>query len=187
MSAVGTLFEVEAAYCIDTNVVVSFLSETDDEFYGADIFRDQWHLIEERIETGEIVAPREVEVELKRHAKKRAKIGPWLSARRDMFRDIDTAQLELAKRLVNRYPAYGRDNNYLGDLTVISLAGARGLAVISLEQPVLHPGQKRPKIPNVCAEFGITHLSVSGFLRRILGAPPLAASARADQQPTCPP
>jgi len=170
MSAVGTLFEVETAYCIDTNVILSFLSETDDEFYGADIFKEQWHQIEQRIQSGEIVAPREVERELGRHAKKRAKVGPWLKTRRYMFCDVDSAQLEFAKRVVNKYPAYGRDNNYLGDLTVISLAGSRGLAVISLEQPVQQSGQKRPKIPNVCNEFGITHLSVSGFLRRILGS-----------------
>lgn len=175
MTVVGTLFDIEPAYCIDTNVIVSFLSETDDEFYGADIFTEQWHQIEKRIAAGEIIAPRQVEDELQRHANKRPKIGPWLRNRHGMFRDVDTAQLAFAKTVVNKYAAYGRDTNYLGDLTVISLAGALGLTVISLELPMQQSGQRRPKIPNVCAEFGVTHLSVSGFLRRIhdaAGEPP---------------
>jgi len=163
------LFTVEPEYCIDTNVIVSFLSETDDEFYGADVFEDHWRRIEKLISSGRIIAPRQVEHELEGHAEKRAKVGPWLKAHGYMFRDVDTdAQLHFAKQVVNKYPAYGRSENFLGDLTVISLAGAMGITVISLEAAVAQSGQKHPKIPNVCAEFGVDCLSVSGFFRRVL-------------------
>ena len=39
MTTQGALFETDPPrYCIDTNVIVSFLRGTDDEHYGADVF-----------------------------------------------------------------------------------------------------------------------------------------------------
>jgi len=170
MTESGRLFDADPHYCIDTNVIVSFLSETDDEYYGADIFPDHWRQIECLIASSEIVAPRQVERELEGHAKKRAKVSLWLGRHRYMFRDIQTdEQLQLAKQIVNRYPVYSKTINYLGDLEVMTLAGALRLKVITLELPEQQSGQKRPKIPNVCKEFGIGCLSVSGFLREIRG------------------
>ena len=160
------LFEIEPRFCIDTNVLVSFLSESDDEYYGADIFPDHWSLIQRLITSGDIVAPRQIQNELGGHATKRKKIGPWLRSNDHMFRDLESSEeLLLAKRIVNAYPAYARNTNYLGDLELMVLAGHRRLAVITLEIGLQQTGQRRPKIPNVCAEFGIKCLSVTGFLR----------------------
>lgn len=170
MTESDTLFDADPHYCIDTNVIVSFLSETDDEYYGADIFPDHWRQIESLIASSEIIAPRQVERELEGHATKRAKVGPWLGKHRYMFRDIQNdGQLQLAKQIVNRYPTYAKTINYLGDLEVMTLAGALSLKVVTLELPEQQSGQKRPKIPNVCKEFGIGCLSVAGFLREIHG------------------
>ena len=168
MTGLETLFDVDPHYCIDTNVIVSFLSESDDEYYGADIFPGHWRQIESLIASSEIIAPRQVERELEGHAKKRSQVGFWLVRHRYMFRDIQCdEQLQLAKQIVNRYPAYAKTMNYLGDLEVMTLAGALGLKVITLELPEQQSGQKRPKIPNVCKEFGIGCLSVAGFLREV--------------------
>lgn len=165
MSGPG-LFEIDPRYCIDTNVLVSFLSESDDEYYGADIFPDHWALIQRLITSGDIIAPRQIERELAGHASKHQKIGPWLRRHDHMFRDLSSSEeLHLAKRIVNAYPAYARNTNYLGDLEVIALAGAADLTVVSLEVGLQQAGQRRPKIPNVCSEFGIKCVSVSGFLR----------------------
>ena len=162
----GTLFEVAARYCIDTNVVVSFLKGTDDELYGADVFAPQWTVFERLINAGEIVAPQGVRTELEKWAKKCERIDLWLRRRHHMFRVPTTEQLAWAKRIVNAYPVYGRDLNFLGDLTVISLAGAANLTVITLEYPGLTPSLSRPKIPTSCAEFGIDCTTVPGLLRR---------------------
>lgn len=169
MTDEGTLFHLEPRYCIDTNVIVSFLSESDDEYYGADIFAEQWHQIERLIIGSEIIAPRQVQRELEGHARKTPTIAPWLRNHHHMFRDIvSDQQLALAKQIVNAYPTYGKNTNYLGDLEVMSLAGALHITVISLEAPMQQSGQRRPKIPNVCNEFGIACLSVAGFLRAVL-------------------
>ncbi len=73
-----------------------------------------------------------------------------------MFRDVvSDTQLALAKKIVNQYPVYGETDNYLGDLEVITLAGALGIAVISLEGEKENAGKHRPKIPNILP--GVRH------------------------------
>lgn len=168
MTTQGALFENEPPrYCLDTNVVVSFLKGTDDEFYGVDIFGEQWALVERLITSGVIVAPRQVERELYMWQRSAPSIHAWAKTFYYMFRSVETdAQLQIAKKIVSNYPVYGMTQNYLGDLEVMSLAGAVGVAVISLESEVQEQSRRRPKIPNVCKEFGIDCVSVIGFLRR---------------------
>lgn len=48
----------------------------------------------------------------------------------------------------------------------MTLADALAITVISLEKESPASGPKRPKIPNVCREFGIDFVSLPGFLRR---------------------
>lgn len=176
MTTQGALFDNEPPrYCLDTNVVVSFLKGTDDEYYGVDIFGEQWALIERLIASGVIVAPRQVERELTKWQTSSPTIQAWVKAHHYMFKDVDAeAQLQIAKRIVESYPVYGKTENYLGDLEVMSLAGTMGAAVISLESEAREPSQKRPKVPNVCKEFGIDCVSVAGFLRRELSWRPIS-------------
>ena len=171
MTTQAALFETEPPrYCIDTNVVLSFLKGTDDEHYGADVFAPQWAVIANFIASGVIVAPRRVEHELTPWEKTVPTMKTWLKKRHHMFRDVETeAQLLAAKRIVGKYPVYGETLNFLGDLEVMTLADALGITVISLESESPFPSQKRPKIPNVCKEFGIDCVSVTGFLRRESG------------------
>lgn len=168
MTTQDSLFDREPArYCIDTNVVVSFLRGTDDEFYGVDIFADQWALFERLIASGVIVAPRQVHRELAKWQKSIPTMKKWLKTYHYMFRDVETeAQLTAAKQIVDGYAVYGKTENFLGDLEVMSLAKAMGIAVISLESESPETSRRRPKIPNVCKEFGIDCVSVAGFLRR---------------------
>ena len=163
----ASLFDEEPRYCIDTNVIVSFLRGTDDEYYGADVFAPQWRLIEGLMGSGAMVAPRQVEAELLKWNKTIPAMAPWLKSHRRMFLDVEmSAQLASAKKIVNIYPAYARDMNYLGDLSVISLADCLEITVLTLEGRRPGSSQRRPKIPNVCQEFDIDCVSVSGFLRR---------------------
>lgn len=162
-----SLFDVEPRYCIDTNVIVSFLRQADDEGYGADVFAPQWAVFETLMASGEILAPEAVRTELQRWALKDASIGAWVHDHREMFRDPTSFQLSKAKEIVNRFKGYGRDQHYLGDLMVIAFAAVEGLTVITLEHgngP--EPSRSRPKIPFTCAELGVDCTTVPGFLRR---------------------
>lgn len=165
-----SLFDKEPAYCIDTNVIVSFMVESDDEFYGRDVFRPQWEYIEQLVDTGRIVAPHRVEVELAKWTRHHDQIRTWVRDHRRMFRQVESQeQLLMAKQIVNRYPVYGESMNYLGDLEVMTLAHALAVPVVTLEREMpahQQVSRRRPKIPNVCREFGIECLSLSGLLRR---------------------
>lgn len=167
MTPQATLFDEEPRYCIDTNVIVSFLRRTEDEFYGSDVFAPQWQHIEKLIDAGAIVAPRQVEHELIKWCRTIDGLRVWLKHHKRMFLDVSSdTQLASAKRIVNQYPVYGDTDNYLGDLEVMTLAAALGIAVLSLEGAKENNSKRRPKIPNICREFGIDCVSVSGFLRR---------------------
>lgn len=167
MKGQPSLFSEEPRYCMDTNVIVSFMRGTDDEHYGTDVFAPQWHYIEGLIASGAIVSPHQVELELEKWCKTIADLKDWMKKYRHMFLGVDSdAQLQSAKRIVNKYPIYGSTPNFLGDLEVITLADSLAITVISLEGENQNPSQRRPKIPNVCREFGIGYASLPGFLRR---------------------
>lgn len=156
-----TLFE---KYSIDTNVIVSFLGDGDAELYPVDVFGPQWEFLDAAFKDGRVVAAKRVATELRKW-ERLDRVKLWLRDHREVFRDIESdEQLGAAKEIVNKYPAYGLDENRLGDLEVMSLAKARSLTVISLESQKQHRAD-RPKIPNVCEEFGIGHLGFHDFLR----------------------
>lgn len=160
------LFDDPAKYSIDTNLILSFLREDEAERYPADVFRPQWDFLEAAMKDGRVVAARRVEIELEKWEKTIPQMKSWLADHKYLFCDIDSdEQLAAAKRIVNAYPAYGSSQNYLGDLEVISHAMARELTVISLELRAQQHSRKRPKIPNVCDEFGVNSLNLAGFLR----------------------
>jgi hypothetical protein len=165
------LFETPPAWCLDTNVVVSFLHEDDDEHYSRQVFPDAWRAFESDIATGLIIAPPQVREELETWCPTIPELHRWLAARRSMFHDLDTSALTWAKRIVNSYPGYAKDRNYLGDLCVIALAGSRSLTVITNEKRATgQPSRQRPKIPDICNDFDIPCLTVIGYLRRRVAA-----------------
>lgn len=170
----GSLFQIEPLWCLDTNVVVSFLREDDEEAYSRQVLPDQWRTFERDISSGLIIAPPQVREELEGWCVEISDMRAWLNTHTGMFRDLDAAALAAAKRAVNAYPAYASNRNYLGDLCVIAMAASRGLTVISNEKPAKgQPSRNRPKIPDVCAELGIGFVSVIGYLRRRLATRPL--------------
>lgn len=160
------LFADSAKYSIDTNVIVSFLGNSNTEHYPMDVFKPQWDFLERAMQDGRVVAARTVETELEKWNKTVSAMKGWLHDHRYLFHDIATdAHLDGAKRIVNTYPAYATSVNYLGDLEVMAFAMARGLTVVSLEARAAQHSPKKPKIPNVCEEFGIKWVNLAGFLR----------------------
>jgi hypothetical protein len=158
----ATLFE---KYSIDTNVIVSFLGDGPDELYPIDAFGPQWNVLEAAFKDGRAVAAKRVSTELKKW-ERLDRVKEWRREHRSVFRDIESdEQLAAAKTIVNRYPAYGLDMNQLGDLEVMALAKTRGLTVVTLESTKQH-SPARPKIPSVCAEFGIEWVGLKDFLRQ---------------------
>lgn len=162
-----SLFEIEPRWCLDTNVVVSFLREDDEEPYSRQVLPEQWRAFEIDISSGLIIAPVQIREELEGWCDEISDMRSWLADHRAMFYELDDAALGWAKQVVNTYPAYARNRNYLGDLCVIATAASKGLTVISNERrATAQPSPRRPKIPDVCTELDVGCVSVIGYLRR---------------------
>jgi hypothetical protein len=167
LDGVPSLFDITPRWCLDTNVVVSFMREDDEEPYSRELLPAQWQAFESDISSGLIAAPIQVRDELSTWSPQIPDLARWLKTHRGMFRELDEGTLRNVKEVVNRYPTYARDRNYLGDLCVIALAGAHQLTIVSNEKGSKGQASRtRPKIPDVCAELGIDCVSVMGFLRR---------------------
>lgn len=160
------LFDVQPSWCLDTNVVVSFLREDDSEPYSRQVMPEQWRAFEMDIASGLIVSPPQVREELERWQGDIRDLRPWLVKHRGMFRELDDDALQWVKTIVNAYPVYGKNLNMLGDLCVIALAASKGLTVITNEKSAGVVNPRRPKIPDVCASFQLRSATVMGFLRR---------------------
>lgn len=162
-----SLFEIAPLWCLDSNILLSFFREEDDEPYSRNLMPDLWRVLNSDINSGLIVAPPQVRAELDRARKQLPDLAHWLDTHRGLFVDLDDEALAWAKKIVNTFPMYAKDLNYLGDLCVIALAGARELTVISNEQPAKGArSAKRPKLPDVCSDFGIQCATFVGYLRR---------------------
>lgn len=157
--------DIQPIYCIDTNTVVSFVKKTDDEFYGADVFGEQWNIFEDLMASGLMVASIKVKKELEKWKDKSPEIKEWIKNHSHIFVNIDDVQLLSAASIVARYDAYTKNENYANDLAVISLAHSKDLTLVTLERIANPHAETKPKIPNVCNEFGVNVVSVSGFLR----------------------
>jgi hypothetical protein len=155
----------EAVYCIDTNAIISFIKETDDEYYGKDIFGEQWKQIEELMSEGLVVAPKSVKAELEKWANSTPELKQWLKDRKAIFVDVDSNQLDSAKIVLAQFDAYSKNENYANDLSVIALAHAKNLVVITLEKKHPQMSDAKPKIPNVCERVGVKCTSIVGLLR----------------------
>jgi hypothetical protein len=142
------------------------MHHSEDEIYGSDVFRPQWDFIEELLKRGVIIAPRKVELELKKWCLEIPEMASWLKKNARIFVDISSEQLEASKPVLAKYEVYGSTENYAGDLSVMSLASCLEIAVITLEGKKPQNSYRRPKIPNVCDEFGIDCYSVTSFLRK---------------------
>lgn len=95
--------------------------------------------------------------------------------------DVNTKDNSLRIRLQAdrvQVPGLRRDDDYLGDLEVMTLAHALGITLLSMEVDACGaPSKKRPKIPSVFREFGLTASRSPGSCAARRTAPPPSGCA----------
>lgn len=161
------LFDVPAVYCVDTNVVSSFLSGDDDEAYPIDMFAQHWRHIDGLFAGGSAIMASATIAELDQIRNPPPELKVFLRSRRQCVREFGSdLQLEVAARLVNQFPGFARNQNRANDLEVISLAAAEGLCLVTLEKSAAQTSPTSPKIPNACALVGVECVDVAGLLRK---------------------
>lgn len=160
---VQCLFE---KYVIDANVILNFWIINNDEPLGKDVHTSAWAYLEKKIEEGNIITPLSVRAELIKHGGQ--DLHEWVKAHEEMFVPLGIEVRTKLKEISKLHPIYKTTNGSIPDATIVALAGARGLCVITSEK---HEAQgnrstRNPKIPNVCEDFNIEWTSANGFFRK---------------------
>ncbi|MBN2341050.1 MAG: DUF4411 family protein [Deltaproteobacteria bacterium] len=158
-------------YCLDTSGLSNPL-----ETMPEDIYKRLWEQITERIESGIFAVTTEIYEELERLP---GRIGQTIKDNKsNLVMEVGAKDWDWPK-----YVAHSRNLNItyhdfiseysggsprticLNDMTLVALAGALSLPVISMEGRASNSPNKR-RIPDICISENIGHLTFNDFLRR---------------------
>jgi len=158
-----SLFE---AYVVDANVILNFWIISEDEPFGKDVHVSAWAYFEEQIEADRIVSPLYVKQEILKHGP--PEIKKWITEHEKMFIPVQDELKAPLAAISKQHPIYKTTNGSVADASVIALAKARNLCVITSEKRENdgNRSSRNPKIPNVCEDFDVDWVSVTGFFRR---------------------
>lgn len=147
-----------ALYCFDT----SALMDAWNRYYPPDVLPPLWEKLDSFAATGVAICPDEV---LKELSKKDDALHMWAKKRPKLFLPLDVqiqaeaaAVLAVFPRLVDT-----RKNRSIADPFVIGTAKVRKATLVTGERAT--GTHERPRIPNVCAHFGIPCISMLQLIR----------------------
>jgi len=158
-------------YSIDTSTFLDIWCPPDGQIYSKERIPELWQHIESLIDAGKIIASREVLEELERNAND--ELLAWLKNHKAMF-VMDRQQVDTADTIINEvYTQYKRGYKpEIGDAAdpfVVATAMVHNAVVFTQEQrqPRHIPSQtKVPKIPTVCAYYGVECVNIEQFIER---------------------
>jgi len=146
-------------YCLDTSALVGAWVRA----YPIDVFPGLWAALDDLANRGTIVCPEEVREELSR---KSDDLYAWVRERSGMVVPLDGDQMDGTREVLAAFPrlvgALAERNR--ADPFVIALARARGLTVVTEERGGT---PERPRIPLVCAHFGVRSIGTLDFIREL--------------------
>src|SRR5450755_3663262 len=145
-------------FCFGT----SSLLECWSRYYPLDVFPGMRERLSYLIEGGDVIAPDEVNDEIKH---KDDGLAEWLKQRTSMFVALEGPVQVAAREVLAEFPelvkALGGRNQ--ADPFVIGLARVRNATVVTQERG---GSRERPRIPLVCEHFGVPCIDVVGFIRQ---------------------
>lgn len=160
-------------YCFDTSGFSTPLEQMPD-----DIYESLWLRVIEVIEAGEVAVTTEIYEEME--GSLRGLVGECIDNNKRLLvleigdRDWDSPAYVAAVTAMQQSQHDFISENIGGtkrtvgknDISIIALAKALGLPVVSMERPTSVDAVGKRKIPDVCRIEGVEHLSFNDFLRR---------------------
>ena len=145
-------------YVIDTSALLDGWIR----YYPPDVFPALWSNLEEMIKSGELLSPDEVLLEL---GQKDDEIYRWAKTNSTMFVPLDEEIQSATQEILKQFPRLVgamKDRNR-ADPFVIAVAKVRNATVVTGEKS--SGIRERPRIPNVCDHFEISHLTLLQLIR----------------------
>jgi Domain of unknown function (DUF4411) len=159
-------------YCFDTSGISNPL-----ETMPEDIYDSVWIKVKEIVSLGHIAVTKEIHDEMchipgsvGQHIKENKSVmimevgdtnWNW-SVYVDYAKDIQENNHEF----ISEYNGGSPKTICLTDISIIALAKALSLPVVSMEARVVDSTAKKRRIPNICATEAVEHLTFNDFLRR---------------------
>ena len=137
--------------------------------YGFDLVPEFWRFLEQKAKEGIIASSRLVYDEL--HRGTEDELRDWAAAQgSDLFvepdQDVQAVVNEIADYVNSRYPLHQAAKFLDGaDAWIIAHAKAQGGRVVTFE--VAAPNSQKPKIPDICSEFGVQAIRLWNVLREL--------------------
>ena len=146
-------------YSVDTSALLDAWAR----WYPPDLFPSVWDRLSIVVENTEVVATDEVLNELERKADD---CYAWAKDRPNMFLPLDADIQISAAEILAEFPKLvdERTGKSMGDPFVIAVAQVHSLTVVTGEKG---GSPQKPKIPNVCAHFGLDCIDIVEMMRRL--------------------
>lgn len=158
-------------YCFDTSAFVA-LGRTSENIIS--IPEALWKHLEDMIINGKIISHKIVFNEIVSKSKKPDLITKWLLDKEKYFLDRTQVQLDIAPKIISKFPGLvdPQNEHEQADVWLIALAvqksnenplfGGNTMVVVSQENP-----NSSKKIPAACKSFGVKHMSLREFFDEI--------------------
>lgn len=145
-------------YCIDTNSLMDCRLR----YYPPDVFETVWERMERLFEEGTLISHEEV---LREITRKSDELAAWAKERSDYFVPFNAEQELVLIDILDRFERLvmtGKRKN-AADPFLIALASTTNTILITQEKS---GSQNKPKIPDVCAAFGVMPMPLLDMFRR---------------------
>lgn len=155
----------ENCYIIDTSSLVEL-----NKHNPMDVYQSVWHRIEQLINNGRLLAPKEVFHEISRIDDQ---LNTWSKNRGKLFVEPTQKQIALVKEILKKYPSLiDIDRQYDADPWVIAmtieLATSPQKTLMTIKRIVITEEKirgNRVRIPFVCNDYKIESLDIIGMFR----------------------
>jgi hypothetical protein len=151
-------------YCFDTSAFIDAWRD----YYPPDVFPSFWKNMEGLVNSGLLISSEEVLKELEAGGDE---LYDWARKQSGLFISLDSS-IQSAVASILSHPEHRKLINLKtpsktsADPWVIATAQVKSCPLVSTETLLASPSPYKTKIPNVCQDLGVTHLSLLEFIRQ---------------------
>lgn len=151
----------QTRYCFDTSAFIDSWSR----YYSPDTFEPLWTQLNVMITSEQILIPNEVKKEI---GVGKDDLAQWFKQFHSKVTHVSAEQIVTVAEIVNKYPLishYKKVKPFHADPFVVAVAKEYRCKVVSWESS--NKSVDHPKIPDLCREYTIEHLSMPQFFKEM--------------------